>query len=84
MKNPQTTIAPTFLTHIISAIDGVTFLETNSEFVSLKIKLLLFQHEIRLEHKVFFQPFFIRNSFRMVLFNSFRLFLFSFKRVSIG
>ena len=23
MKNPQTTIAPTFLTHIISAIDGV-------------------------------------------------------------
>ena len=24
MKNPQTTIAPTFLTHIISAIDGVT------------------------------------------------------------
>ena len=24
MKNPQTTIAPTFLTHIISAIDGVS------------------------------------------------------------
>jgi hypothetical protein len=23
MKNPQTTIAPTFLTHIISGIDGV-------------------------------------------------------------
>ena len=23
MKNPQTTIAPTFLTHIISTIDGV-------------------------------------------------------------
>jgi hypothetical protein len=23
MKNPQTTIAPTFLTHNISAIDGV-------------------------------------------------------------
>ena len=23
MKNPQNTIAPTFLTHIISAIDGV-------------------------------------------------------------
>ena len=23
MKNPQTTIAPTFLMHIISAIDGV-------------------------------------------------------------
>ena len=23
MNNPQTTIAPTFLTHIISAIDGV-------------------------------------------------------------
>ena len=23
MKNPQTTIAPTFLTHIISATDGV-------------------------------------------------------------
>ena len=28
MKNPQTTIAPTFLTHIISAIGGVT------EFIS--------------------------------------------------
>ena len=26
MKNPQTTIAPTFLTHIISAIDGVMHL----------------------------------------------------------
>ena len=25
MKNPQTTIAPTFLTHIISAIDGVSY-----------------------------------------------------------
>ena len=24
MKNPQTTIAPTFLTHIISAIGGAT------------------------------------------------------------
>ena len=27
MKNPQTTIAPTFLTHIISAIDGVLYLK---------------------------------------------------------
>ena len=27
MKNPQTTIAPTFLTHIISAIDGVYYTE---------------------------------------------------------
>ena len=26
MKNPQTTIAPTFLTHIISDIDGVRYL----------------------------------------------------------
>ena len=25
MKNPQTTIAPTFLTHIISAIDSVNY-----------------------------------------------------------
>ena len=27
MKNPQTTIAPTFLTHIISAIGGVTYIQ---------------------------------------------------------
>ena len=26
MKNPQTTIAPTFLTHIIFAIGGVAYL----------------------------------------------------------
>ena len=27
MKNPQTTIAPTFLTHIMSAIDGVIYIK---------------------------------------------------------
>ena len=31
MKNPQTTIAPTFLTHIISAIGGVMGMLANKK-----------------------------------------------------
>ena len=33
MKNPQTTIAPTFLAHIISAIDGVHYQVCNFLFM---------------------------------------------------
>ena len=39
MKNPQTTIAPTFLTHIISAIDGVPYL---AKFFESKGKMPIF------------------------------------------
>ena len=37
MKNPQTTIAPTFLTHIISAIDGVIDLLMIRKKIRIKI-----------------------------------------------
>ena len=39
MKNPQTTIAPTFLMHIISAIDGVNELLANDALLFFKILL---------------------------------------------
>ena len=38
MKNPQTTIAPTFLMHIISAIDGVC----GNQLLSLNNTLIMF------------------------------------------
>ena len=40
MKNPQTTIAPTFLTHIISAIDGV-YLDKQKNIVPKKVRHLI-------------------------------------------
>ena len=40
MKNPQTTIALTFLTHIISDIDGVYRLLYSNQ-LSLKVGLLI-------------------------------------------
>ena len=41
MKNPQTTIALTFLTHIISDIDGVQLLLFPFHLFSLTLFLLL-------------------------------------------
>ena len=47
MKNPQTTIAPTFLTNIISAIDGVIKYCTSLAYTTPSIPELIWVKNVR-------------------------------------